>query len=171
MANVDSIIETKLTKGEAIDFLVAEMQTAIEEQLTALRKQKKKLKSEFTFDELKPVLEKMTFNVEREYNKSDSYEVNFDYDYGSTRNRFKLSALPKETQEKVKAIMSVDDQIETLEKQERKLNDKKSNVRQQVLRSMLEGTDEGKRFLAYLTDVRVRLAPRMTALLGAKKDD
>lgn len=162
---MDQLVETKLTKTEAIDLVVEEMKDEVNKRRLEVDAEIKRLRKDITLQELAPLFGGCTFNVEVPSTYTEGYSVSFN------TGRLGIGRFPKELQTKLSRIAALSKEQEELGKRINELNESKGKIRNAILKTMLEGTDQGRQFLQLLGDLKLRVSPKLTEarkLLGAR---
>ena len=159
---LDSFIEMKLTKGEAIDLLIVELKEELAKSVRDLEKQIKDINATFKFADVASVISE-NFAVSLNYGYRDDGTVQIqlgDREYGSGLN-VKPSKLPQDVQDRLKQRGELSREKQRLESMMHRLDDKKGDARSVIMRQMLESSSSGKRFLALIQDLRLQVKPRL----------
>ncbi len=157
---MDELIETKLTKTEAIDLLVEEMRTELEAERADVDRQMKALSASITLKDLSPGLTdiRVDINVPGKY-RSD-YHVGIAGDV-------KLSRFSAHVQSKLSRLKELTERQEELGKRHHELSESKARIRTVILKSLLEGSEQGQKFLELLDSLRLKVSPKLLQLRKA----
>lgn len=150
--NDTQLIETKLTKTEAIELLVSEMKNELESKRSKLGAERDALAGSFTIDDF-PMFKYGKFSISKEYGNRNIFSVSF-------ASKVNLSDLPAEVVRKVTRLRELEDEIERLGKQSYEL-DNGNKAKLTILKTMLEGSEEGKRFLQLLDGLKLKVSPKL----------
>jgi hypothetical protein len=159
---LDSFIEMKLSKGEAIDLLIVELKDEIAKSVRDLEHQIKEISKTFTFKDVAAVVSE-NFPVSLSFGYKDDGTVSIqlgDRDYGNGLS-LKPSKLPADVQERLKQRGELTREKQRLEHMLHRLEDKKGDARSVIMRQMLESTTSGRRFLSLIQDLRLQVKPKL----------
>jgi hypothetical protein len=154
--SMDQLIETKLTKSEAIDLLVEEMRDEIEKERTAISGEDRTIRDSLKHEDFAAALRTAKITVELPSTYRESFEV-------SIRFSGQLGKFPIDTQHKLSRLQELHKRQEELGKRIHELSDTKGRVRNTILKTMLEGTEQGKKFLELLSGLRLKVTPKLAA--------
>lgn len=153
--NLNTLIETKLTKGEAIDLLIEEMRVESEKREKVLELRIEKLQDSFTAADLN-ISDKVRFHVVPSYSDHSRLEVRI---VGSLSQ----ASLGPTAQAKLNELREIREEYEQLRKQNYKFETKgnANRFKQVILKTMLEGTEEGQRFLELIGNLKLKVQPKL----------
>jgi hypothetical protein len=149
-SNALSLVETKLTKGEAIDLLVQEFKNDLEAKIKENERQIKELESSFTTADLVAGTVRFFTMSERYSHSKLMLSFRIERNQLSTSGKLKVDALERLSEER-----------EVMRKQEYAFESKGNKAKNMILKAMLEGSEEGKQFLALLDGLKLKVAPKL----------
>lgn len=162
---IGQFIETKLTKGEAIDLLIMGLKEELLKGIHALDDKIKRLPVEFAFEDVMFVVPPSArVKLATSYDSQDHFRI--DLSYGDEDHRFPAAKFPPHIRSVLEERVKLNAELSRLRSQLHKLEDKKTDARSLIMATMLESTPEGRKFLQLIGDLRLRVQPKLA--LAAK---
>jgi hypothetical protein len=128
------------------------MKSELESKRNKLGAERDALAGSFTVDDF-PRFKYGKFSVSKEYGNRNIFSVSF-------ANKVSLSDLPAEVVRKVTRLRELEDEIERLGKQAYEL-DNGSKAKLTILKTMLEGSEQGREFLRLLDGLKLKVSPKL----------
>lgn len=153
---MDQLIETKLTKTEAIDLLVEEMKDEVTKERDAVKARTQAVRDSVRIEDLVSSMKGAQIQIEVPTSYREDYRITF-------KVEGKLGKFPAAVQKQLHELNELNDKQELLGKKYAELNDSKGRVRNTILKTMLEGSDKGRQFLQLLGDLKLRVTPKLSA--------
>lgn len=160
----DMLVETKLTKTEAIDLLVEEMKSELEAQRAAATKRKESMKNWDLTELENDLLDRGTRGVDYGYYQDEmSNKVKV-----SITLEIPAAKLPPELRAQINRFRAVAKEEQDLSSKIHELDGNKNKVRNAILRTMLENSEQGQKFLKLLNGLKLKASPKLLALVSKK---
>lgn len=158
---IEAFVETKLTKGEAIDLLVVELRDQVVKETRDLEQSIKGISKTFKFSEIKELIPDDTpVCLRAGYDDASVVTISLgDRDYGDSF-KAKLSKLPADVRARFDERERLSKEKSRLESLTHRLNDKKGDARTLIMRQMLESSAVGRQFLSIIKDLRLQVRPK-----------
>ena len=162
----DMLVETKLTKTEAIDLLVEELKNELEAKRTAATQRKDAAAKSWDLSEIEnDILDRGTRKLDMVYYRDDlptKVEV-------SITLSFPMSKLPPHIKEQIISYRAASRDEQDLSGKIHELDGNKNKVRNTILRTMLENSEQGQKFLQLLNGLKLKASPKLLALVSKNR--
>lgn len=149
---MQSLVETKLTKSEAIDLLVEELRTDLEAGLKQNELDLKDARRQFRTHDIKAEVTSSVFELEHSYDGKLTLQLRLTADQLTESGKAKLAR-----------IRSLEAMRDSMQKQSYAIDDRRGKAKNAILKTMLEGTEEGQRFLELLGNLKLKVQPKLLA--------
>jgi hypothetical protein len=160
----DMLVETKLTKTEAIDLLVEEMKSELEAKRAEATARKKSL-SNWDISELEnDLLDRGTREVGLGYYEEEmpgKVKVSINLEIPSSK-------LPPDLRAQINKYRAAAKEESALSHSIHELDGNKNKVRNAILRTMLENSEQGQKFLKLLNGLKLKASPKLLQLVSKK---
>jgi hypothetical protein len=152
--NLEQLVETKLTKSELIDVLIEEMKVSNEKARQELQAEVDRLRASFTSDDILGMLRGLPVRIEPSGGGTNRkyFQVFFNASW-------EVSSFSPGVRERLERITELVAEQDRLSQQAYHLNEKRA--RGTILKTMLEGSEQGREFLRLLDGLKVKVNTKL----------